>query len=303
MNMVELPLRILIVDDEPPARNRLRDLLYDCSEQLALEIVGEAGNGHEALDKLMEMPVDVVLLDIRMPQMDGIELAQHIQRMPKPVLSRVEGPIAGMAKWPPVIIFTTAYDDYAIKAFELHAIDYLLKPIRLKRLFEALTRARKAVPVQTEVLRDLLPEPRKFLSIHERGKIHLVPIEQVLYLRAELKYVTVRTDEHESLLEESLTALEKEFAARFVRVHRNCLVAKDAIEGFEKGSEEGEGSGDDRDTLLAQPADCGSGRQAPLHEPESSSSHGKGAWMVKLKGLDELLPISRRQQHIVKEFS
>jgi len=253
MSTIELALRVFIVDDEPPARNRLRDLLHDCSEQLALEVVGEAGNGQEALDKLMETPVDVVLLDIRMPQMDGIELAQHLNKLLKP----------------PVIIFTTAYDAYAIKAFELHAIDYLLKPIRLGRLFEALTRARAAVPVQTEVLRDLLPEPRKFLSIHERGKIHLVPIEQVLFLRAELKYVTVRTAEHEYLLEESLTALEKEFATRFVRVHRNCLVAKDAIEGFEKGSEEGEGSG----------------------------------WMVKLKGLDELLPISRRQQHIVKEFS
>ncbi|HEU0283131.1 MAG TPA: LytTR family DNA-binding domain-containing protein [Gallionella sp.] len=253
MSTIELALRVFIVDDEPPARNRLRDLLHDCSEQLALEVVGEAGNGREALNKLMETPADVVLLDIRMPQMDGIELAQHLNKLSKP----------------PVIVFTTAYDAYAIKAFELHAIDYLLKPIRLKRLFEALTRAREAVPVQTEVLRDLLPEPRKFLSIHERGKIHLVPIEQVLYLRAELKYITVRTAECEYLLEESLSALEKEFATRFVRVHRNCLVARASIEGFEKGGgEEGEGSG----------------------------------WMVKLKGLDELLTISRRQQHIIKEL-
>jgi two-component system response regulator AlgR len=254
MSTVELALRVFIVDDEPPARNRLRDLLHDCGEQLALEIVGEAGNGQEALDKLMVTPADVVLMDIRMPQMDGIELAQHLQKLPKR----------------PVIIFTTAYDSYAIKAFELHAIDYLLKPIRLGRLFDALTRAREAVPVKTEVLRDLLPEPRKQLSIHERGKIHLVPIEQVLFLRAELKYVTVRTAEREYLLEESLTAMEKEFATRFVRIHRNCLVAKDAIEGFEKsGGEEAEGSG----------------------------------WMVKLKGLDELLAISRRQQHIVRELS
>ena len=261
MSTIELALRVFIVDDEPPARNRLRDLLNDCSDQLALVVVGEAGNGQEALNKLMETPVDVVLLDIRMPQMDGIELAQHLNKLPKPVL--------GVAKWPPVVIFTTAYDAYAIKAFELHAIDYLLKPIRLGRLFEALTRAREAVPVQTEILRELLPEPRKFLSIHERGKIHLVPVEQVLFLRAELKYITVRTTEREYLLEESLTALEKEFATRFVRVHRNCLVAKEAIEGFERGGgEEGEGSG----------------------------------WMVKLKGLDELLAISRRQQHIVKEF-
>jgi len=252
MSVIELALRVFIVDDEPPARSRLRDLLQDCNEQLPLDVVGEAGNGQEALDRLMETPADVVLLDIRMPQMDGIELARHLNKLFKP----------------PVIIFTTAYDAYAIKAFELHAIDYLLKPIRLKRLFEALTRAREAVPVQTEVLRDLLPEPRKFLSIHERGKIHLVPIEQVLFMRAELKYVTVRTAEHEYLIEEPLTALEKEFAARFVRIHRNCLVAKEAIEGFEKGGEEGESSG----------------------------------WMVKLKGLGEPLPISRRQQHLVKEF-
>jgi two-component system, LytTR family, response regulator AlgR len=252
MNDIELALRVFIVDDEPPARNRLRDLLNDCSEQLALDVVGEAGNGQEALDKLTEIPADVVLLDIRMPQMDGIELAQHLNKLPKP----------------PVVIFTTAYDAYAIKAFDLHAIDYLLKPIRLGRLFEALNRARVAVPVQTEVLRDLLPEPRKNLSIHERGKIHLIPIEQVLYLRAELKYITVRTTEREYLLEESLTELEKEFAARFVRIHRNSLIAKDAIAGFEKGGDEGE-----------------------------------SGWMVKLKGLDELLAISRRQQHIVKEFS
>jgi two-component system response regulator AlgR len=252
MNNIELALRVFIVDDEPPARNRLRDLLNDCSQQLALEVVGEAGNGQEALDKLANVATDVVLLDIRMPQMDGIELAQHLSKLPKP----------------PVVIFTTAYDAYAIKAFDLHAIDYLLKPIRLGRLFEALNRAREAVPVQTEVLRDLLPEPRKNLSIHERGKILLIPIEQVLYLRAELKYITVRTAEREYLIEESLNALEKEFAARFVRIHRNSLVARDAIAGFEKGGEEGE-----------------------------------SGWLVKLKGLDELLGISRRQQHIVKEFS
>ncbi len=294
MSTVELALRIFIVDDELPARNRLRDLLNDCSEQLPLEVVGEAGNGQEALDKLMVMPADVVLLDIRMPQMDGIELAQHIQKIPKPM--------AGLAKWPPVIIFTTAYDAYAIKAFDLHAIDYLLKPIRLKRLFEALTRAREAVPVQTEVLRDLLPEPRKHLSIHERGKIHLVPIEQVLFLRAELKYVTVRTAEREYLLEESLTALEKEFVTRFVRIHRNCLVAKEAIEGFEKAGEESEGDRDDHDMSPAQPADDAANLQPPLSESEGQATHGKGGWMVKLKGLDELLAISRRQQHIVKEF-
>jgi len=246
-------LRVFIVDDEPPARTRLRDVLTDCNDQLSLQVVGEAANGREALDKLVDASVDVVLLDIRMPQMDGIELAQHLHKLHKP----------------PVVIFTTAYDEYAIKAFELHAVDYLLKPIRKERLLESLMRARDSGPLQNEVLHDLSPEPRKNLSSHERGKIHLIPIEQVLYLRAELKYITVRTADREYLIEESLSALEKEFTSRFIRIHRNCLVSKDAIEGFVRGGED---------------------------------SAESGGWMAKLKGLEELLAISRRQQHIVKEF-
>lgn len=253
MNQVELPLTVFVVDDEPPARNRIKELLADCAAQLPLEVVGEACNGHEALDKLSEMHADVVLVDIRMPKMDGIELARHLNKLPRP----------------PVVIFTTAFDAYALKAFELHAIDYLLKPIRLGRLFDALSHARAAVPLRTEELQELLPEPRKNLSIHERGKIHLIPIESVLYLRAELKYVTVRTLEREYLIEEALSALENEFSLRFVRIHRNCLVAKSEIEGFEKVLDE---------------------------------ESGEPRWTVKLKGLDERLPISRRQQFIVKEF-
>ncbi len=253
MSIVELPLTVFVVDDEVPARNRLKELLADCNSQLPLECVGEASNGIEALEKLAETHADVVLIDIRMPQMDGIELAQHLRKLPDP----------------PAIIFTTAYDSYAIKAFELHAMDYLLKPIRLGRLFDALTHARNAVPPSIEVLQDLLPEPRKNLSIHERGKVILIPIEDVIYLRAELKYVTVRTVEREYLIEEALSMLEKEHATRFVRIHRNCLVAKHAIEGFEK-----------------------------ITDTENGESH----WAVKLKGLDEMMPISRRQQYIVKAF-
>lgn len=252
MNSVNLPLSVFIVDDESPARHRIKELLGDCHAQLELEVVGEASNGCDALEQLSTQHADVVLVDIRMPQMDGIELAQHLNKFEKP----------------PVIIFTTAYDNYAIQAFEQHAIDYLLKPIRLGRLFEALTRARAAVPLKSEVLQEILPESRKNLSIQERGKILLIPIEKVLYLRAELKYITVRTLDREYLVEEPLGNLEKEFALRFVRIHRNCLVAKDEIESFEKMGEEG------------------------------AESH----WTVKLKGLDENLPISRRQQYIVKEF-
>ena len=252
MNSIDLPLAVYIVDDESPARHRIKELLSDCGAQISLELVGEASNGREALEQLSVQHADVVLVDIRMPQMDGIELAQHLNKLERP----------------PVIIFTTAYDNYAIQAFEQHAIDYLLKPIRLGRLFEALTRARAAVPVRSEILQELMPEPRKNLSIQERGKILLIPIEKILYLRAELKYITVRTAEREYLAEEPLGALEKEFAARFVRIHRNCLVAKEEIESFEKVGEDG------------------------------ADSH----WSVKLRGLDERLPISRRQQFIVKEF-
>lgn len=257
MSIFELPLTVFIVDDEAPARNRLKELLTDCMAQLPLDIVGEASNGYEALEKLDKVEalhVDVVLVDIRMPKMDGIELARHLLNLPKP----------------PAIIFTTAYDAYAIKAFEIHAIDYLLKPIRLGRLFDALQHARNVVPPRTEVLQELTPDARKNLSIHERGKIFLIPVETILYLRAEQKYVTVRTLEREFLIDEPLTALEKEFAARFIRIHRNCLVARDEIEGFEK-----------------------------VNDDENGDSH----WVVKLKGLDEELAISRRQQYIVKEFS
>jgi len=166
------------------------------------------------------------------------------------------------------VIFTTAYDAYAIRAFELHAVDYLLKPIRAARLQEALARARAVVP-KAETLRELQRAPRVCLSAAERGKVYLIPVGDILYLRAELKYVTVRTAAREHLIEESLTHLEQEFAERFVRVHRNCLVARAAIRGFERlGGESGE-----------------------------------GPWQVLLAGLEERIPVSRRQQHIVRELA
>jgi two-component system response regulator AlgR len=243
--------RILIADDEAPARARLRDLLDDCRESFALAIVDEARNGREALDVLNREKVDIVLLDIRMPEMDGMEAARHI---------------AGMES-PPAIIFTTAFDAYAIKAFEVNAIDYLLKPIRLERLLVALGKTRAAPPVSREALDAAANQPRRHLSVHERGKIHLVALCDILYLRAELKYVTVRTAEREFLVEESLTHLEEEFTEDFVRVHRNCLVARGAIAGFERNAEESE-----------------------------------SGWAVVIKGTQEKLPVSRRQHHVVKQF-
>jgi two-component system response regulator AlgR len=245
-------LRVLIVDDEAPARSRMRDLLADCAEAFDVAVLGEAATGRAALAMLVEAPADMVLVDIRMPEMDGIELAQHL---------RAVDPA-------PAVIFTTAYEQYAIRAFELHAVDYLLKPIRLARLKEALSRLQSVRAIPQEALDAARARPRAFLSAQERGKITLIPVEDVVYFRAELKYVTVRTTERDFLLEESLTRLEQEYAERFARVHRSCLVAKAAIRGFER---------------------------APGESAE-------GRWSVLLKHGDERIPVSRRQQHVIREL-
>ena len=251
--MTAAPRRVLIVDDEAPARSRMRDLLADINAGLPVVVAGEAANGREALQIAEAGGVDVALLDVRMPGMDGIEVARHLQQLAVP----------------PAVIFTTAYDAYAIQAFELHVVDYLLKPIKAARLQEALSRVAQTAPLNPETLRGMQQSPRACLSVPERGRVHLIPVEDILFLRAELKYITVRTATREYLIEESLTQLEQEFENRFVRVHRNCLVARAAIRGFERvGAESGE-----------------------------------GPWQVVLAGLEERIPVSRRQQHIVRELA
>lgn len=240
-------LNILIADDEAPARNRMRDLLAEIEN---VAVVAEAKNGKEALDLALQSKPDLMLLDIRMPVMDGIEAAQHAQKIePKPH-----------------IIFTTAFDAYAIKAFDLNAIDYLLKPIRLERLQTAINKAHALQPKQIAALKPL-QKMRSHLSIHERGRVLLVPIETIIYLRAELKYVTVRTAEREYLIEESLTNLEAEFGERFIRLHRNSLVAPQFIAGYEK----------------------------------RLNQDNEQQWVAMLKDIPETVAISRRQQHLVRE--
>lgn len=244
-------LKILIADDEAPARNRMRDLLGDIEH---IEIVAEAKNGKEAIDLAESCKPDLMLLDIRMPVMDGIEAAQHVQKLDHK----------------PHIIFTTAFDAYAIKAFDLNAIDYLLKPIRQERLQTAINKAHALQPNQLaslKSLQDLQKKSRTHLSIHERGRVMLVPIESIIYLRAELKYITVRTVEREYLIEESLTHLEAEFNERFIRLHRNCLVAPQFITGYEK----------------------------------RLSTDNEQQWVALLKNIPETIAISRRQQHLVKQ--
>ena len=244
----QTPLKILVVDDEPLARDRLRALLDDLSLQFASEVVAEAANGLQALERLRELDIDVVLADIRMPGMDGIELATHLGRLEKP----------------PALIFTTAYDNYALQAFDLNAIDYLLKPVRAQRLLAALQKVPKSridPALLSSIGQQVRGSGRTHLSCHERGRLLLVPVAEVIYFRAELKYVTARTAEREYLLDEALTHLETEFADRFIRLHRAVLVAKDALAGFEKAA------GDDTEAY---------------------------GWAL-VRGSNEKLPVSRRQ--------
>jgi two-component system response regulator AlgR len=251
--MADAPLRVMVVDDETPARRRLRELLDDCSASLPIAVVGEAANGREALDLMQSAPPDLVLTDIHMPDMDGIELARHLLKLPRP----------------PVIMFTTAFHEHALEAFEVHAVDYLVKPVRVQRLLSALQKVPRLRPLSAERISQLPANARRFLSVTERSRVVLVPIDEVIYLKAELKYITIRTHDREFLLEESLTRLEQEFAHRFVRVHRNCLVARDAIRGFER----------------------------------RVNDDGDSHWEVLLNGLAETLPVSRRQQGIVRELA
>jgi len=251
-------LRVLVVDDEPPARARLGQLLADCSAGLELEQVGEASGGLAALEAVSSLAPDVVLLDISMPDMDGIEVARHLAQSGNP----------------PAVIFVTAFDEHALQAFEVQALDYLMKPVRAERLCAALARAQRLAPQEPrlEALARGLGTTRTHLSVSERGRMLLVPIDDVVYLRAELKYVTIRTPERELLTEESLTSLETEFGARFVRIHRNALVARARISGFE--------------------------RVRP--RPGAEAEGGEGHWEVVLRGATERLAVSRRQWPSVK---
>lgn len=241
----QTPDEILVVDDTPANLKLLSMLLAEQGYR-----VRPASNGVLALRSVAAKAPDLILLDIRMPDMDGLEAARH--------MSGLESP--------PAIIFTTAFDAYALKAFDVNAIDYLLKPIRAERLLAALRKARAAHPGRA-ALEAAANQPRRHLSVPERGRVTLVPVADILYLRAELKYVTVRTAAREFLVEESLTKLEEEFGSLFLRIHRNCLVARAAVAAFERAGGESE-----------------------------------SGWEAVIRATGERLAVSRRQQHVVKEF-
>lgn len=246
------PLRLLLVDDEAPARARLRDVLGDINAEVPSIVVAEAADGFAALERAQAQDLDVALIDIRMPGMDGVELARHLARLPTT----------------PAVIFVTAFDKYAVQAFELAALDYLVKPVRAARLADALRKARRRADDAIR-LEDSALAVRQNLSCLERGRILLVPVARILYLRAEQKYVTARTAERDYLLEESLVHLESEFSERFLRIHRNCLVARAAVAGVEHVACEGD-----------------------------MEAH----WQVILEGLAERLPVSRRQWSQLKSL-
>jgi two-component system, LytTR family, response regulator AlgR len=265
--MSEAISTILIVDDEGPARNRLREVLADISPTFPHRVIGEAANAPEALALIESQRPHIVLLDVQMPGMNGIELARHIAA--RAADADVENP-----RPMPKIIFATAFDEFAVNAFEVNAVDYLLKPVRSARLLESLQKAYKLIPSEQLQSIDNLARAtnvrRRHLSVHERGRVILVPIDQVLYLKAELKYITVRTREREHLIEESLTSLEEEFGDKFCRIHRNALIARNCLAGFERVT------------------------------PGSEGEPGDPYWQVVLRDVPERLPVSRRQWSIVK---
>lgn len=209
--MTATALRVLIVDDEPLARARLRALL---EAQPGAQVTGEAGDGEAALAACAADPPDLVLLDIAMPGIDGLETARRL----------------GALQPRPAIVFCTAFDAHALSAFEAQALDYLVKPVRGERLAAALEKVRTFLVGRTRQ-QDGAPHgpPRSHLCARLRGSLRLIPIDDIRYLQADEKYVVVHHARGEDLIEESLKSLEAEFAARFVRIHRNCLVARDGI--------------------------------------------------------------------------
>lgn len=241
-------MRVLIVDDEKLARDRLRELLSDIG---GYSVVGEAMNGAEAVEKTADLNPDVLLMDIRMPGMDGLEAAMHLMGMDTP----------------PSVIFTTAYDQHALDAFEVNAVDYLLKPIRKDRLANALSKARKLTAKQLQEISQAQKEPptRTHISVHLRGNIRLVPLPDIIYFLADSKYVVVRTPTEEHLIEDSLINLEQEFSDRFLRIHRNALVSTTYIKG-----------------IVKSPA---------------------GTWQVSLKDVDKKLDVSRRHTASVRRWA
>ncbi|MBO9686446.1 LytR/AlgR family response regulator transcription factor [Roseateles chitosanitabidus] len=260
------PLRVLIVDDEPLARLRLRGLV-EGNEEPRAEVVAEAGSGEQALMWLKDHACDLVLLDVQMPGLDGLGLAQALRGRP----------------FAPAVVFVTAHPQHALQAFELEALDYLTKPVRRERLQASLARAAQRVGERAAIKARDGQEPAaadgtaQVINITERGRLLRVPLGEVLYFKAELKYLTLRTATQSHVMDGSLSDLEQRLGERFLRVHRNALVAKAAVRELE--------------------------RHVPTEgvaEPDGDGS-GELGWAVRIAHVNEWLAVSRRQVAAVRE--
>lgn len=242
-------MRVLVVDDETLARSRLATLLTSCRNPSAL-LQAQAGSAVQAMQYLQHQTFDVVLLDIHMPGSDGLQLASVMRTLPNP----------------PAVVFVTAHTEHALQAFELDAADYLTKPVRLERLQSALQKVerllqiRGAVPVENA--------NQDVIIIQDRNRTERLPLADVIYFKAELKYITVRTVTRNYIIEGSLNELEDRYADRFMRIHRNALIAKRAARALEKHHDSEEGDG----------------------------------WALRLDGIPDVLFVSRRQLAMVKEM-
>lgn len=209
-------MKVLIVDDEAPARDRLNHMLSSID---SMETSGQASNGLEAVRMVQDSHPDVVLMDIRMPGMDGLEAARHLSEMEEP----------------PAIIFTTAYSEHALEAYDANAVDYLVKPIRQEKLEKSLAKARKLTKAQIAALNiETNNTGRSHICARIRGNLELIPVDEIVYFQADQKYITVRHLGGEVLIEDALKNLEQEFEDRLIRIHRNALVSTQYVTGMEK---------------------------------------------------------------------
>lgn len=211
-------MKILVVDDEALARERLISLLKELNQDY--EVVGEASHGEQAIEKASALQPDILLLDIKMPGMSGLEVAQHISKDEKS----------------PAIIFTTAHDEHALAAFDAQAIAYLLKPIQIKQLGRSLQTATKLQQTQLQNIQTEMKSNRLHISVKSRGDLQLIPVADICYFRADQKYIEMRHSGGIALIDDSLKSLEEEFSNQFIRIHRNAIVAIDSVTGIERDS-------------------------------------------------------------------
>ena len=257
MDATTQALRVLLVDDEELARLRLRGLVNECVQPRAL-VVGEAANASQAHVWLASQHCDVLLLDVQMPGVDGTQLAAELRRQESS----------------PAVVFVTAHPEHAVKAFDLDAVDYVTKPVRRERLQAALQRVASRLAVAREGPVAVAEDEAPVIVVSDRGRVVRVPVAEVLYLKAELKYVTLRTQAHTYVLDEPLTDLEERLGPRFLRVHRNALVARNAVRALERRVVVSAGDSDDE---------------------------GGEAWAVCVSPVEEWLAVSRRQVAAVRE--